>query len=641
MVLPTQRNLDRTAAVLGLLAAVALLPVQLVIQHIYAQTIPVVLGVACLLYLVATYGSDTDGLVTMPRWGAHLLPSAVMFGTAALVLLSHLQGGRTRLFYGVAGLLGTLLLGQILFARERDLHPGVVLFQVFALGTAIRFAALDTTAGYIGIDVWLHVPQFTRGLLEANAISGMGDTKYVMAPFYHLVVAATTMFAGVSLPVGLVASLGVASLITPLFVYLTADLLLADRWALFAATLFALSDAAIHWSIDLIPTSLGIIFFVAILFLITRIVQLRTGGAESILLPLLFLGVALTHQVSSFILLVFLGAGWVTQLLIRVGLFDAATDGPPRLGQGDLAAMSFSGYLAFNAGLLTLTWSLTPYYGRPFLETVLLFLKDALFGKSLTGGGLGGGGGESVGFVTWAIQHFHLFGFLLFLFGTTVGSLYAFEVDRRNQAVLTFVVGAVVMTVFTLVPPLVGVGTFLPGRWYVFLYAVMAVLVAVGFEFLRGGLSPVPLLLVLLVFLYAFPTVMIASPNATLDAPALDHEMPSLGYTEEEMAAMETITARTTGSPQDHIDTDFPYVTVLNRVATGFGPNRFDVATVPRGKRAQGETAIYREYQTTGAPQFENGNQSQRVYRIKPTVMCGPARDTIYANGDVRLCSRP
>lgn len=636
-----QRNLDRYAAVLGLFVALALLPVQLVIDHIFAKTIPVVLGMACVFYLLGSRTQTAETPIALPRWAAHALPGGVLFGAAGMVLLAHVQGARTRVFYALAALVSTLVLVQVLFLRDRDRHAGVVLLQVIAVAAAVRVAALTTTAGFIGIDIWLHVPKFTLGILETGSVEGMaqtsfGQTKYVMAPFYHLTVAVTTLLAAIPPRIALYLSLGVVMLLLPLLVYLAANLLVPERWALLAAALFAFSDSAVHWSIDIIPTSLGVVFFVAVVALVVRIVQLHTGSAESILMVLMFVGMAFTDQVTSFILLTFLAAGWGTQLLIRTGLFDRSSGSTPRLGTGNLGAVSFSGYFVFNLGLLTLIWSLTPFHDRSFLETVLLFVRDALAGGSGDlSGGITTGATASPPLFQFIVEQLHLAGFLFFLFGTTVGSLYAFKQGRRNQAVLTFVSAAVVMTAFTLLPPLVGINTFLPGRWYVTLYAVMAILTAIGFGYLHRSLPPAALLAVLLVFAYAFPLVMVASPNATLDRPVMKTEHTSLGYTQQDVTAARTIGATTTSNPADPIFTDFPYVTILNRLDTF----RFGVATVPDGQAAQGDTVIYREYQTNGAPQFDDTDGNQRVHRIRANAICSGNRDPVYDNGAVRMCT--
>jgi hypothetical protein len=626
---------DRAAAVIGLIVALALLPVQLFIDHIYAQTLPPVLALACLIYLAAGDGENERDILTMPTWLAHLFPSLVVFGASGLVVLAHVQGGRTQLFLVLAALLGTLVLGQLLFARDEDINRRLLLFQIFVLGAVVRYAAVFTTPGFIGIDVWLHMEGFARGVLEAGAVSGMGETKYVMAPLYHLLVVTTSLFTGLSLRYALFLSLGLAMPVAILFVYAASRYLVPTRWALFAAALFAIAGAAIQWSIHLIPTSLGLLYFVAVLALVMRLFLTPTRTRDSVLLIIFFMAMALTHQVSSFILMVFLLVGVFTQFVLKSSIMNAPDSSRHGLGAKEVESVPFTGYVVFNAGFLTLTWSLTPYYGRSFIETAAIFMLDSLGGSFQGGGGLeSGGGGQSIPLAQFIISNFDVLGFLLFLFGTAVGSLYALRRGRTNQAVLTLVVAAVVMTAFTLGPPLVGIGTFLSGRWFAFLYAVMAVLVAIGFSHLRRGLSPTLLVVFLLVFLYAGPMMLLASPKGTVDQPVLEHQRPRLGYTEEELAAVYTVGSVTTGSPNDPIFTDFPYTSVYNRVYS----TRFGVARVPDGQAVNESEVIYREYQTEGAPLFEGGTGGQRVHRVRKAALCPPERDIVYSNGQVTFC---
>ncbi|WP_255194932.1 hypothetical protein [Halorarius litoreus] len=628
---------DRAAAVVGLVVALALLPVQLFISHIYAQTLPPVLALACLVYLAARgQGHDTD-TIRMPTWLAHLLPSVVVFGTAGLALLAHSQGGRTQEFYVLASLLGTLVLGQLLFTRDRDLHVGIVLGQVFVLAAVVRWAAVFTTPGYIGIDAWIHMAQFTRGVLEAHSIAGMGQTKYLMAPLYHLLVVVTSLFTGLGLRWSLFLSLGLAMPVGIVLVYTGAKYLVEPRWALFAAALFALAGSVIRWGIHLIPTSLGLLFFLAILALVLRLFRVSTRTRDGLVVVTLFLAMVLTHQVSSFILTVFLLACGVTQYVLKTGIMNPPDGSAHALGASDVEPIEFGGYVVFNLGFLTLTWSLTPYYGRPFLETAFIFLYESIGGGigEVTGAAnSGGGAAASPTLAQFVVANFDVLGFLLFLFGTTIGCLYALRRGRTNQAVLSLVVAVVVMTGFTLGPPLAGIGTFLSGRWFAFLYAVMAILTAVGFSYLRRGLSPALLLVFLLVFLYVFPMAMIASPKGTVDQPVLETERPRYSFTEEELAAMRTIGTTTTPGETGRVYTDFPYTAVYNRVHG----ERYRAATVPPDGPAQEDELLYREYQTTGAPLFPDGEGGQRIYRVHEDRMCPSSYDTVYANGDVTYC---
>ncbi|EJN57245.1 hypothetical protein [Halogranum rubrum] len=632
---------DRLAATLGVLVALALLPVQLFVSHIYAETIPLVVGGASLVYLLGTRRQTATRPFTLPPIAAHALPPVVCFGSSALILLAHTQGSRTSVFYLFAAALGTLVLTQILFVDDADCHTGVLLGQVILLSAVIRFASLLTTPGFVGIDVWVHIPRFTQGMLSANSIGGMGSTKYVMAPLYHLLVGTTAMFADVSLRTALYLSLGLAMPFSAVFIYLLTRTLVPTRWALFAVALYALSDSVVRWGIHLIPTSLGLIFFLAILYLVVRIMQQDTGLRDTLLLLLFFLAQAFTHQVSSFITLVLLLAGWLTRLGIGSGLFDR------QLGDGDSGfdldgpgAIPFGGYFVFNLGLLTLIWSLTPYYGQPFLKTAFLFFWNSIGGglSDVAGPGSGGGGAGASGagptLVEFLALNFDTIGFLLLLFGATIGSLYALRRGRTNQAILTLVAAVGLMMVFTLLPPLVGVGTFLSGRWFAFLYAGMAVMTAVGFEYLRRGLSPKAFLVLLLVFLAAYPMVMTASPKATVDSPMMENERPRYSFSEQELAARETILATTTGSPQDPIFTDHPYTAVLNPP----DQPRFGTARIPPGGVAQHDEVLYREYQRTGAPIFRTGEGAQRVYQIERDALCHGQYETLYTNGDVTYC---
>jgi hypothetical protein len=356
--------------------------------------------------------------------------------------------------------------------------------------------------------------------------------------------------------------------------------------------------------------------------------------------------------VSAFITLTFLGAGWLTRVVIGTGLLDRQLAAARDVVSGEVRAIPFGGYFAFNLGLLTLTWSLTPYYGEPFLRTALGFLLDAV---------ADGGGLSSVGSAASKVPStvpptllqelalkFDVAGFLLFFFGTTVGCLYALRKGRATQAALTLVTAVVVMAAFTLLPPLAGVGTFLSGRWFAFLYAVMAVVTAVGLDYLRRGVPPAVLLVVLLLFVAAFPTVMVASPKGTVDSPVVDDYRPKYSFEDQELAAMETV--REYGNPEaDRIATDIPYAILLNeKDESKFVVMSFNNTSRPgvQADEIRNDRMLYRGYQSTDAPFFGSAywnaaqNRSETatvIRRIDRSAACG-GRGVAYSNGDVALC---
>jgi hypothetical protein len=150
-----RRRLDRVVAVLGLLAALGIFPLRFVVSHVYATTLPLVLGLASILYLLAT---RTDSaldypLPTVSATTARALEALAFAGVAALFAYGGIVGQRTILFYDGAAIVGSLLFLQILFVRDSDLRPGVVLAEVLALAFAVRFVGLYSYSSYIGIDV--------------------------------------------------------------------------------------------------------------------------------------------------------------------------------------------------------------------------------------------------------------------------------------------------------------------------------------------------------------------------------------------------------------------------------------------------------------------------------------------------------
>lgn len=628
-------GLGTIGAVIGLLVAALLAPLNLYLTHILVQTLPAVLAVACLLYLAVSWGDRTGTSPTLPRWSVHALPGVVFLGTAALIGLSILTSGRGPAFYVLAAALSILVFTQIAFAADQDLHVGVVLLQVLALGFVVRFAGLFGSAGYVGVDVWIHMPQYVEGILATRSLGGMGETKYVAAPLYHLLVVAMTLFADLPTRLALFASIGTAMVVSVLFVYVTATAFVAPRWAAFATAAYSISDFVVVWSIHLIPTSLGLIVFLAVLFLYVRIQRHGTTGRETALLTALVIVMALTHQVAAFIMVVLLLSGSAAQLLLNVDDLrrNLLSDVEP-----ELRIRSVHGYSVFALGVLVLVWSRTPWGERTFTEAAFEILWGSIEGSGLfeRSDATGAPGGEEGTLLAETIIPLidHL-GFLLLLFGAIIGSLSVLQRDRTSQPKLMLIVATVVMSGFTLVPPLFGLDNFLPSRWFAFLYAVMVLLVAIGFARLHRNCDPRVFAAVVVAFVLLFSGGVMFATEATQDAPAFPEENTRYSYTPTEMTAMETIVDVTKGDETDPIHTDHPYETALNRYG---GEERFPVAIVDDDPPDH-ETTLYREYQTTGAPQFRDGEGGQRVRRVSATEMCG-TRSIGYDNGDVALCTR-
>lgn len=631
------QRFDVIGAVLALVLAVALLPLRLLASNFYIVAIPVALAVASGLYLLAVRTSNTEGLPALPVWIGRLLPSLTILGTALLIGLGLYQGGRTPVFYTIATIVGAGIFFQIFFTRERDFVPWLLLVQIMAFAFTIRYVALLTTPGYIGIDVWTHVASYAVAIAESGSLEFLEGSKYYAAPLFHLLTVSTSLLAGVSIRNGLFLSVGFGMAFSPIFLYIATRLFVSERWSLFAVALFAISAHTVEWSIHLIPTGLGLVFFLGVFYLLLRVLDVNPGSREFVLIVVFSVATILTHQISAFIMLVLTGAGLLAHLLLRFDLFA-----PPsrfrglNAGTGD--SVSLTGLLAFDLGFITFMWSLTPYHGDTFLATTFSFFRVTLQESSGLGDVTGGRGPASAAGPTLleqVVQYIDAAMFLIPFVLAVVGCFYILR--RRNISHATIMCGAsiVVMLVFIFGFPMFGIRTFIPQRWYAFLVAPMALLGAVGISYLSRQLTTPVILVVLLVFALAFPMASFAATNGTIDNPRFEGVQTKYSYNEAELNAVETIGEIRPLGEEETYNTDHPYNTVFSR--TGAGPTV--AANVSDEGLRNTETLIYRDYQGTGAAYFSLGEDRTVTPETSRSELCGAERHYAYDNGDVTMCT--
>lgn len=645
------QRLDVLAAVAGLLVAVLLFPIRFLASQIYVETIPLVVGGACLLYLFTVRreaweaGVREAGLPELSPAFARAAPGVVGAGIGAMAALAAISGRRTVPFLAIAAVVTAVVLLQIAFVQESDLDARLVLLQILGLAFVVRFTALYLTPGLVGIDSWSHVYEFSQAILTDHSLGAIAGEKYYAAPLYHLLIVTGAQVLGVSLRQGLFLSLGVLMALSVLFVYVTARFFVPVRWALFGTGLFAVSDQMLRWSIHVIPTSLGLFLFGAVVYGLTRLFYTESPRRNVALVVLFSVAIILTHQVSSFIMLVLVSAGvlaqFVVQLSARYGLGPLApreadgADRPDEFEQVDLL-----GVLAFDLGLLVFMWSITPYGDESFLQTVLdwlaLSLADSAGFLQLAGPtGGGGGGGSGPGLMAQVATYLDAGGLLLLLFVTVLGSLVALRRSRTRQRAYTFVGAIVIMLAFAFVLPLFGVRTFLPSRWFAFLHVLMVVVGVVGLHYLSRTLPREAAVVLVVVFALVFPSVMLFSVSGTRDNPVATGERTRYAYTETELAAVETIGDVRPNSRQ-LLYTDHPYKAVFRR--TGAHPS----ATLELTERGEpipaAEVIVYRRYQSFGGARFEEPSGYTPIRHLSPRRVCGVRTSHVYSNGDVRMC---
>lgn len=631
-------RIDITLAKVGLIASVLLLGLRLLTPQVLVVVIPVAVGVACILYLgVQNRRSTGFEYAVLPRSVLGYLPSVVFVGLAALVLFVYTVGGRTVPAHLLVGAIGTLIFAQILAVEDDAFTPKLVLTQIIAAAVVIRLTALFVTPGFIGVDIWTHVPVFIEGIVESGSLEPLSESKYIMSPLYHTLGAIAALVFG-SARAGMYLSVGLLVPLSALFIYSTGKLFLPVRWSLLATALFVFADQVIRWGIHVIPTSLGLVFFLGALYSITKLFY----SDDPRMVGLLFvfsLSTVFTHQVSTAILLTLLGAAAITVTSSR--LFGTQT-----LTNTGLGAVGIVGTFLATLVVTVVSWTNTPWFDEdPFLWQMLDTLQGALANDvgflNLAGGGeAGGAAGGSTAFFAGAIPFIEWFGFAVLLSATIVGGLAMLRMETPSEVTLTYFLAGATMFVLVFGFSLFGLRAILPGRWIGFMYALFAILGAVGFYYLSQNASRRVVLVVLLVVAVGYPATMAVSEKATLDNPAFEDEYPRFSYTESEIAAVNTISTIYPPASDRIIDTDHPYRTLFTRLGG------YDARTAELDAAGSTSTRpiISRTYQTQGAASFHGAGAAERSISsqtVAPERVCPPSRNLIYTNDAVKMCTTP
>ncbi|AWB28357.1 hypothetical protein [Halococcoides cellulosivorans] len=634
-------RLDRSVAWIAIVAAIALLGLRMLAAQVLLVVIPVAAAGGSLLYLATRSGhasavewrslAERPALTipTLPASITGFLPAVAALALTGFVLSTHLAGVRTDLSTLLVAAAGTVVLVQILFTDR--IAPGVILVEILAVALVVRLVTLAVTPGYIGVDIWTHATVYIAGIAESGSLAPLAESKYLLAPVYHGLgavgaLAVDSPRAGIYLTVGLVVPLSLV------FVYGTATHLVATRWALLATALVAFADQFVRWGLHLIPTSLGLVGVLAVLYALTRVIDDGPAPWAVGLALVAALAVVFVHQVSTAVVLVILAvAAGVVTLTWATGQSDGKT------------ALALLGVFLVTSATTLVAWAQAPFGGETFLwrelavlESVLIdqagFLALASTQEAVLGGATSG---ETT--IAALVPYVEQFGFALLLAGAVTGGLALLEGDRPTDLALTHlsIGGALFVIVFGL--SLFGVRALLPGRWLAPLYAALAVLAVIGVGAIARSRSRRVVLAALVVLAVGYPASMAVAEKATMENPTFEDTHKRFAYTHAEIAAVDSISAA--HPPGDRaIATDHPYASLFRR----YGGYETDARIVGLGAGGpDADWVVYRTEQSTGPVTFDR-SATAPLDTLPPNVegtVCPPSYNTGYANDEVRLCT--
>jgi hypothetical protein len=644
-------RIDVSLARVVVVLSVLLLGLSLFASQPFLLVIPIAAGVGSSLYLLMQYDRGSDVLSwnghqqyastpTLPKSIAGYLPSVVLFGLAGLVVSIHQIGTRTMPVYLLIGAIGVAIFAQILFVDDDGLAPWLILAQILLAALVIRLTALYATPGFVGVDIWTHATVFVEGIASEGSLEPLAGDKYIMAPLYHVVGAVGALLLGGARN-GIYLTIGVLVPLSALFVYTTGRMLMPTRWALLATGFYAFSDQFIRWGLHIIPTSLGLVFFLAAVYAVTRVLS---EDAELWVVGLLLvssLAIVVTHQVSTVIALLMLGvAALVSAVTAVTGSDTSPSDGLRK-------ALALSGVFLVTLVTTLVSWSATPFTGGDFLSRELEIIRetiaeDAGFLNLVSGSDAASNSlspVESEGFLAALLPYIELFGFALLLVATVLGGLYMLHRSGPVDLTSTYLLTGVLLFVLTFGLSLFGIRALLPGRWVAFLYVSMALVGAAGLYYVSQSASRGVVIAVFLVIALGYPTTMVVAEKATLDSPAFADEHERFSYTEPEIAAIGTISTSDPPVEGASIATDHPYVSLFRRVG-GYGYDASVLELGPDGPERT-DAAVYRTYQSTGPVTFHRSATSpgfELGSNVEASV-CPVGWNSAYANNQVRYCT--
>jgi len=435
-----------------------------------------------------------------------------------------------------------------------DLSAKRSLLLIITTGIIHRFLGFQSSALYVGIDIYAHVEYVTR-VISSGSLLSIGPTKYFYTPLYHIAVGANSLLLNVPIRTSIFITVSLAVAVIPLLsIYAIGGRLMTTRAGLLAAAFYSGTDFAIAWAMHPIPTSLGIVFFSLIILLTVKYLYGDDTKQQHSTRTLLLFGVFVTilnytHQFSLFVTVVVLGA-----------VFLARTIYQARLSEKAINVSLISGIILYLNFRITRVGG--PDGGVEFFDVVVGRLvravlrtsADARVQQSLpldpsispTGAG--------------ALSAVHVLGSAIMLTLGIQGALLLLDrsdSNNRSQSGFTLGLATGLPLIITLAGPVVGLRILLPFRWFAFIYFPLSLLAAYGFLIILKNFVALAnkrhmVVVCAAAFMISFPFFMFMGGNANgaQDGPLFDEEPGAerLSTTDAELALYSHIAShRTSG----------------------------------------------------------------------------------------------
>jgi len=310
-------NIDRDLAVVGVIASLLLITYTVISINRVIYVLPGVLTLlACVTWLVIRKRISSPFQIGESKTKVHLffLLYVIIFIVSILSVRFRPElYERPLLFFIATSLMAGTIACQILSSNEKQ--KWFIIPQIVVLGASIAWSQLLIFPNVVGVDPWYH-QMVTVKLLELQTIPG---GSYTYLPIFHLIVAATSLFSGLSYKFATMFSVSLAQIICNVFfTYLLASLITKNhKIGLFASLMIVVANHHIYMSYWSMPTSFAAIF-VAIVFYVALKETSDRSLSKSLIIQVLLFTTIFTHTIVSICMSILLFASWLSMVTFNI-----------------------------------------------------------------------------------------------------------------------------------------------------------------------------------------------------------------------------------------------------------------------------------------------------------------------------------
>jgi hypothetical protein len=305
------RDLDKTLAIAGVIFSIILI---IYLGREIGRVIYLLTGIlaliSCLLWL-AIRRSHTFEFHLPETRTLTTICAICFFGLYTLsVLQVHLRPElyeRPLLYFILTALMAGIIACEIITSGRR--HVGLILIQIVLLGVSIAWSQLLIFPSLLGVDPWYHSALTNRIIDEGFIPEGYSYTKL---PLFHLMIAATSLVAGLPYKFAAMASVSLGQIIcNAVFVFLIANYLFKNHQiGLLAALMVIIANHHIYMSYWSIPNAFAAAFIPIALYLLFFRFRDRSRSSSAVLCMIVLATIILAHTVTAMCMAILLFVTW-------------------------------------------------------------------------------------------------------------------------------------------------------------------------------------------------------------------------------------------------------------------------------------------------------------------------------------------